>query len=295
MNLPDIFIMGFGKMPADCAAILVKNDVPIHGIFETERTQFSSLEGFANKTNITFLRPGREDSNNLLRSLREPTVIFSINNNYIFPEDICQKENLRIINFHGSLLPRYPGHGKVIPAWVVFNGESRHGVTWHLVNAGIDAGDILYQADFAISEIDTALKVMMRVISLGTGLFSKYWQKFIAPQCEGTSHGHIHDRVYRGRDIPNDGHVDISWDFPTMSRFLRSMDYGLFKLLPSPTIELNGRQYIVKNYRIINKENDIPTNEIQIDLDSDKKDSEVNLLYNKGIIHLTLKEEGNSG
>lgn len=295
MSLLKIIIMGFGKMPADCASILLNNNVSVHGIWETERSAFSPLEGFCARFNVPFERPSRKETAVFLDSLTEPTVLFSINNNYMFPEEICQKENLRIINFHGSLLPRYPGHGKVIPAWAVFNGESRHGATWHLVNAGIDAGDILCQADFAISETDTALNVMMRVISLGTDLFSKYWQKFIAPQCKGSIHGHIHDRVYRSRDIPNDGHVDTSWDFLTMSRFLRSMDYGPFKLLPPPKVNLDGTPYVVTGYRITAKNTNINDNTPSIKGPSEQNANQSTFLYKEGIITLSLLRKDSYG
>lgn len=48
MTFPAILIMGFGKMPADCTAILLKSNVSIQIILETEESQFSPLEGFFN-------------------------------------------------------------------------------------------------------------------------------------------------------------------------------------------------------------------------------------------------------
>lgn len=295
MTFPDIHIMGFGKMPADCAAILVKNNVSIQGIWETEKSQFSPLEGFAKRVNIPFESSGRADITNFLNSIRKPTVVFSINNNYIFPTQICQIDNIKIVNFHNSLLPCYPGHGRVIPSWIIFNGESRHGVTWHLVSADIDAGNILCQKAFDISEGDTAMKVMMRCISLGIELFSQHWREFINPQYEGNPQGKTHDRIYGSRDIPNHGHINVPWDFMTMSRFLRSMDYGLFKLLPPPKIDLDGSLYAVKSYRIIKKETPITKNEIHITRTSEESASEIKLLYSEGIIKLTLMEEDYGG
>ena len=292
MSFFKIIIMGFGKMPTDCAGILLTNNVPVHGIWETEKSEFSPLEGLSARLNIPFERPSRKEATALLDSLREPAVVFSINNNYLFPSQICEKDNLRIINFHNALLPRYPGHGRVIPTWVIFNGESRHGVTWHLVNAGIDAGDILCQGEFAISENDTALKVMMRAISLGVDLFSRHFQEVIGHRCEGRPQGQVQRRVYRSRDIPNNGHIDISWDFLTMSRFLRSMDYGHFKLLPASKINLDGILYVVTGYRIIAKNTHINNNNnIQIAHSSEKNGNEARFFYREGMINLLLRRE----
>lgn len=164
-------------------------------------------------------------------------------------------------------------------------------MTWHLVNAGIDAGDILCQGEFAISGNDTALKVMMRAISLGVDLFSRNFQEFIGHQCEGRAQGQMQRRVYRSRDIPNNGHIDISWDFLTMSRFLRSMDYGHFKLLPASKINLDGILYVVTGYRIIAKNTHINNNKIQIERPSEKNGNKARFFYREGMINLLLRPE----
>lgn len=85
MSFFKIIIMGFGKMPTDCAGILLTNNVPVHGIWETEKSEFSPLEGLSARLNIPFERPSRKEATALLDSLREPAVVFSINNNYLFP------------------------------------------------------------------------------------------------------------------------------------------------------------------------------------------------------------------
>ena len=100
--------MGFGKMPADCAAILLANNIDIQDIWETERSVFSPLQGFCKRYKISFKRPARNETTVLLESIKKPTVVLSINNNYIFPRDILRKKKLRVINFHNSLLPFIP-------------------------------------------------------------------------------------------------------------------------------------------------------------------------------------------
>jgi len=265
--------------------------VAVQNIWETEQSKFSTLEGSTKRLNIPYAKLTGEEIGAFLHPLEKPTVVFSINNNYIFPQRICRKENLRIVNFHNSLLPRYPGHGRVVPSWVIFNGESRHGVTWHLVSANIDAGDILCQADFELSENDTAQKVMMRCISLGIELFSLHWQKFISPQYRGSPQGQTHERIYGKNDIPNQGQIDLSWDFPTASRFLRSMDYGLFKLLPPPKVNMGNKRYVLKRYQITKKENPITKNELRITQTTEGKASEATILYPEGSIKLTITEE----
>jgi formyltetrahydrofolate-dependent phosphoribosylglycinamide formyltransferase len=59
----------------------------------------------------------------------------------------------RILNLHPSLLPAYPGRNPV--AMALAEGATETGCTVHLVDAGIDTGEILRQARVAIVEGDT--------------------------------------------------------------------------------------------------------------------------------------------
>jgi formyltetrahydrofolate-dependent phosphoribosylglycinamide formyltransferase len=73
-----------------------------------------------------------------LRILREPLLS-------AFPE--------RILNLHPSLLPAYPGRNPV--AMALAEGAVETGCTVHLIDAGIDTGEILRQERVAIVEGDT--------------------------------------------------------------------------------------------------------------------------------------------
>mgnify|MGYP003681959118 CR=1 FL=1 len=64
------------------------------------------------------------------------------------------------VNFHDGPLPRYAGLNA--PVWAQINGEQAHGITWHMIEAGIDEGDILAQATFPIAADDTALTLNTR-------------------------------------------------------------------------------------------------------------------------------------
>lgn len=67
----------------------------------------------------------------------------------------------RILNIHPSLLPRYPGRDSIARA--LGAGESETGCTVHLVNAGIDTGEILHQEIVPILPDDTLDRLTSRV------------------------------------------------------------------------------------------------------------------------------------
>jgi len=290
MIISDIVILGFGKMPVSCAKILYENNKSIIYIIETGEHPFSPLLSFCQRYTIPYKRLNPVETTNLLDSLTRSTILFSINNNYIFPRKIINNDNVRIINFHNSLLPKYPGNGRVISTWALFNGETHHGVTWHLISPDIDAGDILCQEEFEIHESDTALNVMMRSITVGTNLFFHHWQEFMAPRITGRPQGQKHDRIYRSRDIPNNGYLDMSWDFITMSRFLRSMDYCPFSILPSPKVKIDSVIYIVKGYTI-DRKNALYNKEWKFSKNYDGNIIEAVFFSQQGCITLNLVKE----
>jgi methionyl-tRNA formyltransferase len=252
-------ILGFGKMPADCTRILLNQGVPVEFVLETEESRFSFLKAMCLKNNILYRKASKAEAAAFLGELNEPTVVFSANNNFIFHASIVGKSDLRIVNFHGSVLPSYPGHGQSIPTWIVYNNESRHGVTWHLVNEQIDAGNILYQEIFEVSDSDTAMSVMMRSIRSGVALFGNWWERLLdfdfhgIPQAENPQRIYqstLQDRLHRKADVPNNGYLDPSWDFEHAFRFLRSMDYSPLQLIPPPRIELDGETYSINRYKV---------------------------------------------
>lgn len=70
----------------------------------------------------------------------------------VFGTRIIGKETLSaiqvpVMNFHSGITPKY--RGQAGGYWALVNGDPDHaGVTVHLVDAGVDTGDVIYQARF---------------------------------------------------------------------------------------------------------------------------------------------------
>lgn len=71
----------------------------------------------------------------------------------IISKKILNGSNAIFINIHAGITPRYRGsHGAY---WALANGDNAHcGVTVHLVDAGIDTGNILAQARIPLTPAD---------------------------------------------------------------------------------------------------------------------------------------------
>jgi len=87
----------------------------------------------------------------ILEKLNPDLVL--INGTRIIKKNILSSINKPFINTHVGITPRYRGvHGGY---WALANNDKAHcGVTVHLVDEGIDTGNILYQSLIEVSEED---------------------------------------------------------------------------------------------------------------------------------------------
>ena len=78
----------------------------------------------------------------------QPDVVVSVGCPQIFQRELIQLPRKACLNVHGSILPRYRG---VLPSfWMLANDEKEAGVSVHLVDEQIDAGDVCGQRVFEI-------------------------------------------------------------------------------------------------------------------------------------------------
>jgi methionyl-tRNA formyltransferase len=210
----------------------------------------------------------KKDLMYLLENINEKTLIFSIMNIYIFPQNIIKNENLTIINLHHGILP---GHrGRNATAWAIFYEENKVGITWHIVDEGIDTGKILMVNSFKLSDNDTSIKVMRKqnIVAIESlelllinlteefkkdsnyclktdGLINKDNEKTLIEI-------HSIDYFHKADDIPNKGYLNINWKKNKISAFLRAMDYGVLNVLGKPKIRIADDEYTWKKYKIEN-------------------------------------------
>lgn len=141
-----------GSLGGEVAVVI--SDVPDAGIL-------SVAESFGTPTLV--LDPGTEKRGQLtdaamkelhdrLRALRVDLVVCA-GFLRILREPLLSAFPGRILNLHPSLLPAYPGRNPV--AMALAEGATETGCTVHLVDAGIDTGEILRQERVPIVDGDT--------------------------------------------------------------------------------------------------------------------------------------------
>ncbi len=97
-----------------------------------------------------------------------PEAIIVVGYGRIIPQWMIDLPPLGNINLHGSLLPKYRGAAPI--QWAIAMGETVTGVSTMRIDAGLDTGDILQEAEECIKPEDTAITLAPRLAQTGAEL-----------------------------------------------------------------------------------------------------------------------------
>jgi len=144
--------------------LIVTYELPLDVTYGYE----SVLENFAN-CGLDVRHPS-SISTALIHEIKalNPDIIFSLYYRKIFPAKLLSVPRLGCVNVHPSLLPDY--RGPTPTAWSILNNEADVGVTIHVMDEGIDTGDILVQQKVAVDENETGYELYTRTMKLGAAL-----------------------------------------------------------------------------------------------------------------------------
>ncbi|MEX1202930.1 MAG: formyl transferase [Ferruginibacter sp.] len=100
----------------------------------------------------------------------QPDVIV-VNGTRIISKKILSVIKCPVINTHAGITPMYRGvHGAY---WAMVNKEPEHcGVTVHLIDAGIDTGDVVYQSLISVERSDTFATYPLKQLAAGIPLLT---------------------------------------------------------------------------------------------------------------------------
>lgn len=249
MKNDKVIVLGSGKIAAECIRLLVGYGSPVTAIEQGEQP-LSAVRLVSEKHARPYRRIAGDDAMTAyLESIKDETLVVSANNNYLFPRRIVEKRNLRIVNFHNALLPEYPGRNA--PTWVIYEQEAATGITWHMVNDKVDAGDILIQKAIPIDSGVTALQLSQKCMDTGIEAFGSLLPGLLQGGVAGQRQElNRRKKVYRSYEVPNQGYLDLAWPTEKMSAFLRALDYGIAQIFPYPKMKLHGHIFSIVKYKI---------------------------------------------
>jgi methionyl-tRNA formyltransferase len=134
---------------------------------------YSPVKQSALKMGLAVAQPEKIKTNSEFRAQLEaigPQAIIVVGYGRIIPQWMMELASLGNLNVHASLLPKYRGAAPI--QWAIAMGETVTGVTIMRIDAGLDTGDILAQAEESIRSDDTALTLGPRLAELGAELMA---------------------------------------------------------------------------------------------------------------------------
>ncbi|WP_281178071.1 formyltransferase family protein, partial [Aestuariivita boseongensis] len=166
--------------------------------------------------------------------------LFSIANLQLIPEDTLALGRKGAVNFHDGPLPAYAGLNA--PVWALLNGETSYGVSWHLMEAGIDKGDLVATQPVPVNDDDTALSLNAKCYAAGMESF----EGLITRIASGTMQRSPQDftqRSYFGKNRRPVAAGRLNFNSPAVDllRLHRAMEFGgYWNPLTRPKIDIGA-------------------------------------------------------
>jgi natural product biosynthesis luciferase-like monooxygenase protein len=217
-----VLLIGNDSLTIQCGKMLLEAGNPIRGVV----THNPAVRAWANKKDLHLIAAGR-DLAKRIGTLKFDWLL-SIANLDIIPDDVLALPARGAVNFHDGPLPAYAGLNA--PVWALLNGEATHGITWHMIEGGVDEGDIVVSRAFEIAEDETALSLNAKCFAAALESFGDVmdslgtWVAHRTPQ-------DLSQRTYFGRhDRPVRAGL-LAFDQPAarIARLVRALDHGDYR------------------------------------------------------------------
>jgi methionyl-tRNA formyltransferase len=165
------------------------------------------------------LRNRPDDS--LIRRLKEvdPDLIVANNWRTWLPPEVFALPRHGTLNVHDSLLPAYAGFSPII--WALINGEPEVGVTAHLMNEDLDAGDIVTQRATPVGPTDTATDLFHRTVDLIPPVVTDALSRIASGEVTPIPQDRTKASFFHKRSI-EDSRIDWTWPAEVLERLVRA-------------------------------------------------------------------------
>ncbi|MBY6058112.1 MupA/Atu3671 family FMN-dependent luciferase-like monooxygenase [Leisingera daeponensis] len=151
--------------------------------------------------------------------------LLSIANLTVIPDEVLALAAKGAVNFHDGPLPRYAGLNT--PNWALINGEAQHGITWHLIEGGIDEGDIIAQRIFDMAEDETAFSLNSKCYAAAMDSFGEVVTQLETGDLNRRKQDLSQRRLFKHSDCPaTGGMLDFARPAADLARLVRALDTG---------------------------------------------------------------------
>ena len=140
---------------------------------------------------------------------------------YILSKSVIDLAKLAI-NVHPTLLPKYRGYRSA--PYIIMNGESKSGVTIHLLTKEMDKGDVILQESFDISKFDTTKSLFLKAQNFEVDILFKAVQIIKNNEIKYTVQDESQSSTYNYIRTPKDSEVDSTKSLNYLYNHIRACD-----------------------------------------------------------------------
>ncbi|MFN4089575.1 MAG: methionyl-tRNA formyltransferase [Alphaproteobacteria bacterium] len=221
-------IIGNGRMAADCLRVLDREGVRVGLVLNSEREdpQPARVEAACARAGVPLLRFARLNRPEIVERVAAlaPDFLLNVDSFAILGDALLAVPRIATINFHNGPLPRY--RGIHVCSWAIVEGASDYGVTWHVMEKAIDAGDVLAERHFPLPERVTAQALTIQCLMEGIRLFPDVARQIAAGRLDRRPQDHAAARYYGLKDRPYGGWFPFTAARDELDRLIRAVDFG---------------------------------------------------------------------
>lgn len=202
-----VVLFGDGTWAAETLRRLALDGHQVVAVVLRTRPSNSALADAARALGVPTLQFPRADAPELRAAVvaLAPDVLLSVAFNEILRAPLLQVARRGALNVHAGRLPQYRGRNVI--NWALINGETQLGVTAHLMDEGIDTGDILVQRLLPVGWTDGYGDVLARVIAVVPEVAAEAVAKMARGDGAGTPQANDQSTYFGGRG-PDDEWLD---------------------------------------------------------------------------------------
>lgn len=184
-----------------------------------EKIWSDSVADLAAEHGIPVLLRNRPDD--LLDELRAADLDLIVANNWRtwLPPEIFTLPRLGTLNVHDSLLPAYAGFSPLI--WALINGEPEVGVTAHMMDDELDAGDVVLQRSVAVGLRDTTTDLFHKTVDLIGPIVTESLDLLASGGAVLTKQDRSKASFFHKRSL-EDSRIDWTWPAEDIERLVRA-------------------------------------------------------------------------
>ena len=251
------YLIGDNNLLVQCADILLSKKHTILGIISSN----DEILDWARKHKI-FCSLNINDIENLIKSTSFD-YLFSIVNHTVLPNWLIKAPSELAINYHDSLLPKHAGVHAT--SWAIFNKEINHGITWHIIEDKIDAGDIcLKQRSFPIDKKETAFTLNLRCFEEAINAFRELVDELKFKNYKYTKQD-LSKRTYNSshKKLPSNGLIEWHNHAFEIEKLWRALQFGSYtNRLGTAKFLIDDHIFIIGKLKILKKSSGLPPGQI---------------------------------